>query len=315
MDEEWISAKDALAFMQRAAPFTDQRGTICKRAHAGLIQARAQTLVLPDAKYSDANVSAGFWWAEGHAALEQNWVTGDFSTWIDQKYQVTAFGVSFLAADIYSLVPGAQVTSGRWMNSVDAVNFVATEAGVMTVDALAAIIRCCANQLVDARCRTLKWQYSDRLDSTLEELIEDDFVPAWFWSSSAIHPDAVLNWQSGNFAGPGETDRDEYCQAQAKGVAFARDALSDAIELAARSKPTTISLPAVLSEPTKVTTDEKPPLSEADLQKWWTKRAAIREGLTQDELLALIRVAYPDKHISRERVRVLTGERKRGPKP
>ncbi|QNO27641.1 hypothetical protein EEB18_001190 [Sphingopyxis sp. OPL5] len=313
MDEEWISAKDALAFMQRAAPFTDQRGTICKRAHAGLVQARAQILVLPDTKYSDANIGAEFWWAEGKAALEQNWVTGDFSTWIDQKYQVKAFGVSFFAADIYAIVPGAQITSGRWINSGDAVNLVAAEAAVTPTGALAAIIRCCANQLLESRCRTLRWQYADRLGSTLDEVIEDDLIPAWFWSSSASHPDAVLNWKSGNFAGPGETDLDEYCQAQARGVAFERVALSDAIELALKSKPTKAPVaPVAMAE---VVEGDKPPLSEAELQKWWTKRATIRDSLTQDELLALIRVAYPDKHISRERIRALTGERKRGPKP
>lgn len=145
MDDEWISAKDALAFLQHAAPFTDQRRTICKRAHAGLIQARAQTLVLPDAKYSDANVGAGFWWAEGHAALEQNWVTGDFSTWIDKKYEVKAFGVYFAADDIYGIVPGASKGFGRWIESADAVELVAAEGGVASTDALAAIVHCCGS--------------------------------------------------------------------------------------------------------------------------------------------------------------------------
>lgn len=315
MDEEWISAKDALAFIQRAAPFTDQRGTICKRAHAGLIQARAQTLVLPNAKYSDANVSAGFWWAEGHAALEQNWATGDFSTWIDQKYQVKAFGVRFLADDIYAIVPGAAKAAGRWIESIDAVELVAVEAGVPATDALASIIQCCASQLLASRCQSLNWQYSDRYDTLFNEQLDDDAVPAWFWNTSARHPDAILNWRAGNFAGPGVTDQDDYCQAQAKGIAFERATLTDAIELAVRSKPTVVSVRAVVAESPHEGCEDRPPLSEADLQKWWTKRAAIRDSLTQDELLALIRSAYPDKRVSRDRIRALTGERKRGPKP
>lgn len=58
----------------------------------------------------------------------------------------------------------------------------------------------------------------------------------------------------------------------------------------------------------------KAPLSEANLQKWWSSKAGVRKMLTKDELLALVRSKYPDNHISRERVRDLVGARKRGPK-
>lgn len=60
--------------------------------------------------------------------------------------------------------------------------------------------------------------------------------------------------------------------------------------------------------------DTKTPLSEADLTKWWDSKANVRELLTKDELLTLVRSKHPDKHISRERVRDLIGARKRGPK-
>lgn len=306
MDEDWLPARDALAFLQRVAPFTDQRRTICTRAHAGLIQARAETLILPKGKYSNAGIGEDFWWAEGGSALNQNWVTGDFSTWINQKFQVKAFGVSFLADDIYAIVPGSAKKDGRWIDSADAVERVASEAGVSLDDALAAIIHCCANRLAEARCQTLNWQYVDSYDP--DEGIDDDVMPAWFWMTSARHPDAILNWRTGNFAGPGENER-YYCQAQAKGVVFDRASLSNAIEYAAKHK----------AGPTACSSDlpdtSKPPLSEADLQKWWGKRESVRDSLSQDELLTLIRAAYPDNQISRERIRALTGERKRGPRP
>jgi len=57
-----------------------------------------------------------------------------------------------------------------------------------------------------------------------------------------------------------------------------------------------------------------PPLSEAELQKWWASKSKVRDSLTKDELLTLARAKFPDKHISRERVRDLAGARKRGPK-
>lgn len=308
MDEEWLTAQDALAFLQRVAPFTDQHRTICARAHAGLIQGRAETLILPKGKYSNANIGEDFWWAEGGFALKQNWVTGDFSTWINQKFEVKAFGVSFLAEDIYAIVPGSAKKAGRWIESADAVELVAAEASVSTVDALAAIIDCCANQLVEAWCRSLNWQYADNYSP--DDRIDDDVMPAWFWMTSARHPDAILNWRSGNFAGPGESEL-YYCFAQAKGVLFDRASLSNAREYAAGHKPA----PAPADAPIASSDASKPRLSESDLQKWWNKRANVRNSLSQDELLILIRAAYPENQISRDRIRALTGERKRGPKP
>ncbi|WP_260581344.1 hypothetical protein [Sphingopyxis sp. PET50] len=306
MEEEWLAARDALAFLQRVAPLTDQRRTICARAHAGLIQARAETLILPSGKHSNANIGEDFWWAEGGAALNQNWTTGDFSTWINQKFQVKAFGVSFLADDIYAVVPGSGVKAGRWIDCADAVEHVADAAAVSTDQALAAIIHCCANRLIESWCRALNCQYPDSYDP--DDEIEDGVMPTWFWMTSARHPDAILNWRSGNFAGPGETEGG-YCQAQAKGVSFARASLSDAIEYATRNKTISVA-------PSPETSDaSKAPLSNADLEKWWNKRANVRDGLSQDDLLILVRADFPDNHISRDRIRVLTGERKRGPKP
>lgn len=306
MDEEWLPARDALAFLQRVAPFTDQQRTICTRAHAGLIQARAETLILPSGKHSDASIGEDFWWAEGGAALTQNWVTGDFSTWINQKFQVKAFGVHFLADDIYAIVPGSGKAAGRWIESDGAVQLVAVAAKISTDDALAAIIHCCGNQLVDAWCKSLTWQYSGRFEE--EGHLDETVMPYWFWMTCARHPDAILNWRSGSFAGPGEIDQD-YCQAQAKGVAFDRSSLSNATEYASRLKPASS---AALPESADA---DRPPLSESELRKWWDKRATVRDSLSQDDLLTLVRAAYPDKQISRDRIRILTGERKRGPKP
>ena len=319
MDEEWISAKDALDFMQRAAPFTDQRRTICKRAHAGLIKARAATLILPSGKHSDANIGEDFWWAEGGAALEQNWVTGDFSTWIIQKFQVKAFGVSFLADDIYGIVPGASKAVGRWIESVDAVELVAAEGGVAATDALAAIVHCCGSELIGSRCQSLRWQYSDRYDAVFNEHIDDDVVPAWFWRTRARHPDAILNWRAGNFAGPGVTDQDDYCQAQAKGVAFERAELSNAWEYARGLSP---PAPTASSDRAVVQPDHhadggtlKSRLPDPKLKQWWESKVGVRDNLTIDELCLLASAKFPDNHIARDRIRALASGRKRGPKP
>lgn len=55
-------------------------------------------------------------------------------------------------------------------------------------------------------------------------------------------------------------------------------------------------------------------LAQSELLKWWSSKADVRDLLTKDELLALVRAKYPDNIISRDRVRDLAGARKRGPK-
>lgn len=70
---------------------------------------------------------------------------------------------------------------------------------------------------------------------------------------------------------------------------------------------------AVVEAP-RAKSDNRPSLSDADLQKWWQGKEKAREHLTQEELLTLARSSFPKNQISRERVRDLAGPRKRGPK-
>lgn len=53
-------------------------------------------------------------------------------------------------------------------------------------------------------------------------------------------------------------------------------------------------------------------LSDKALMSWWDKLKAKRDSMTQEQLLDDCRKAHPDHAISRERVRALTGPRKRG---
>ncbi|MHC9419874.1 hypothetical protein ACYZX9_14895 [Sphingomonas citri] len=88
MADQWIEAATALdTFGNRMA--------ICERCHAALIRAQAASFHRVDDVQSDAELPREFWWAEGHEALDQNWESGDFSTWINHKYHWRAFGVRF----------------------------------------------------------------------------------------------------------------------------------------------------------------------------------------------------------------------------
>jgi nucleoside phosphorylase len=106
--EEWITAASALALLGK-----NSAATICKRAHAGLIKARAERFIRDGRPADNVDIPVEFWWAKGEAALHQNWETGDFDTWIDQRIHLEAFGVTFRRFDIERSTPTpAVVTAG-----------------------------------------------------------------------------------------------------------------------------------------------------------------------------------------------------------
>jgi len=104
-DEEWISAASALSLLGMKWL---GMGTICKRAHAGLIHARAERFIQGEKVFDNVDIPKKFWWAEGGAALNQNWTTGDFDTWVGRgidAIHLQAFGVTFLRSHIERLRP------------------------------------------------------------------------------------------------------------------------------------------------------------------------------------------------------------------
>jgi hypothetical protein len=101
--EEWISAAEALALVK--IPRQHAARAICNRAHAGLVRARAERYVSDNQISYNIDVPIEFWWAEGGAALTQNWHTGDFETWLRRVLHLQAFGVTFYRSDIERLQP------------------------------------------------------------------------------------------------------------------------------------------------------------------------------------------------------------------
>jgi hypothetical protein len=65
-DREWMSAYEARQFLQ---PHADAASAICRRAHAGLVKARAKVFIGFDEEQTDVEVPRHFWWAEGGPAL------------------------------------------------------------------------------------------------------------------------------------------------------------------------------------------------------------------------------------------------------
>ncbi len=103
--EEWISAKRALALLTDIMSHKTAVQTICGRAYDGLIKARAERFVQDRHTSDNVDIPAAFWWAGGEAALTQNWTTGDFETWINERIHLKAYSVTFLRANIEKLIP------------------------------------------------------------------------------------------------------------------------------------------------------------------------------------------------------------------
>jgi hypothetical protein len=104
MSEEWVSAIESFTLVATSTHAYSAAHAICSRAYDGLIDAKAARFIRHDKTFDDAEIPKQFWWAKGHAALKQNWKTGDFETWIDSRYHWRAYGVSFSRRGIEALI-------------------------------------------------------------------------------------------------------------------------------------------------------------------------------------------------------------------
>src|SRR3546814_13795061 len=81
-DEQWLSAHEAYSLVCARNGPDHAASSIIKRAHAGLIRARAEyySFEAPtdqrgtaEHRFSNALLPKDFWWAEGGEGLRQNW--------------------------------------------------------------------------------------------------------------------------------------------------------------------------------------------------------------------------------------------------
>jgi hypothetical protein len=111
--EAWISAWEAVKLLKPVMDEYSAQMTICERAHHRLISARAVRLVIEDhnsrpvkiSARNDVEVPPEFWWAlGGNQSLWQNWSTGDFETYVEERVLYKAYSVKFRRLDIMGTV-------------------------------------------------------------------------------------------------------------------------------------------------------------------------------------------------------------------
>ena len=115
MPSEWISARDALAQVATHMGEYSAARAICSRAFDGLVRAKAHRICFRDIHENDRDIPREFWWAKGGAALEQNWISGDFESRfikhdssLDVRFR--AYGVLFAREDINAIAQPLQTS-------------------------------------------------------------------------------------------------------------------------------------------------------------------------------------------------------------
>ena len=209
MAEHWINAATAVGIVMTRADDHAGMRALCARAHSGLVRARARLLVATEGnsetRSENAFVPKALWWAGGHEALEQNWATGDFSTWIDYKVHLQAYGVTFalsgildmLSADRRVLIARRVSVAGNaaWLPARNAIQMLKSATGDSEPKAFLAEharLGLVAGRAMEAR------RFEER---QVTELVWDERewdIPAWFWESASRLP-VHENWELGQF--------------------------------------------------------------------------------------------------------------------
>jgi predicted nucleotide-binding protein len=109
--DDWMSAAEAVEFLEPVMGIYEAQMTICARANDGLIRARARAFFVGQAQADSSEVPTDFWWDRGGTMLKQNWQLGDFETWIRDNARTShhckAYGVQFLRSQIMEIVPAS----------------------------------------------------------------------------------------------------------------------------------------------------------------------------------------------------------------
>lgn len=206
MAEHWIDATQALEI-------AGDRIALCTRLHAGLIAARARTLTMDGEEAHGVAVPKSFWWATGHEALEQDWASGDFSTWIDREKQVLAFGVTFPLSGILEMVTFEQramiahklsvAGSPDWIPAKEARRLAYDRFHHNPMMAGTAIVEQARLGFVGARAVLAQGAIGGPTESDWKWEEREWDVPTWFWTEFTGADRSNQAWELGRFSGRG----------------------------------------------------------------------------------------------------------------
>lgn len=213
MAVHWISADVALSVVaEHSESEGAARMALCGRASAGLLSARARLLTIGNDRHEHGFVPAKLWWARGHEALQQDWTVGDFTTWIDNRDEWRAYGVTFDLSGICEMLPAPTrpIVARRlsvagdpdWITAQAARAFMYNELRAQPASAGELLIDQCRLGFVAARAVLMQRASSGRAGEWTEEAREWD-VPQWYWDDFTASGSSSQQWERGVFAGRG----------------------------------------------------------------------------------------------------------------
>lgn len=210
MTYEWISAAQALTYLSDKPNNNAAKQRICERAHAGLLAAKAERLIIQGNEQRHSLIPSGFWSAEGHAALQQEWDSGDFSIWADDQIERKAFGVSFDFGALSDLVPADQKADALRRISVaghaDWISAAATYSAVILnkgpSNAVAELAEACRLGWLGARAMRATFEERRGQFVPYSAAVEWD-VPLWFWRDYATVQKGIYHWSLNKVTGEG----------------------------------------------------------------------------------------------------------------
>jgi len=203
MGEQWVSASKALEIAGEPV-------ALCTRLNAGLAFALAERFLVNGEVQDVLLLPKEFWWAKGHAALEQDWDAGDFSTWIDQKEHLEALGVTFALSTLLELVPFEDRANIRlslsvaghkdWIAARNALSFINEQMVVSNPTSLVldqARLGFLTGRAISAKVRTAT---PPGLEMTIVDQREWN-IPSWFWDATDNQNNGTWDWDTGAFNG------------------------------------------------------------------------------------------------------------------
>lgn len=237
-EAEWLPAAEALRRVGQVMTEFQARHAITDRAHDGLVRTWALRFIKHREKLDRVELPKEFWWAGAHEALEQNWVAGDFSTWINRTWHWKAYGVRFSRDDIEAMIPRRErlaldrMEPGNYAPAATCLRELCEALDCDDATAARLILKHCRAGLVPSRCSQINWWIKDR-HGEQEDQDVNVAVPQWFWDECLEDEATVLNWRTGRFAGRGIVDDDDY-RAIISGVEFQVGAIVEIEAMEAR---------------------------------------------------------------------------------
>jgi hypothetical protein len=219
---------------------------------------------------------------------------------------MNAFGVRFALDDVLETLPVEQRAlaarqcsvqgSNDWYSARQARDMVANNENLQSFTAGNRLIELAKLGFVTGRA--VQMFSGKELGSNYGTFEREWDIPVWFWTEYCAPERSVQYWELGKFSGRAYRLDSTNC-IELTGVHFLR---------------ATIDAPPVESDTHVEAGVKKPNLSDAELNKWWESMAPSREQLSQEQLITLVRAKYEGKYVARDRIRELSGGRKRGPK-